>query len=462
LTNDTSEQHREQKNTSMVMPPIINRTVVFFYVLTWANLLYSLFIAVQNTTDADYGYLLPVGLYILLFIVHFALNLAQYRQQGGSLGDLLWGYDAPQWRPIAFILLGVALIFWLNTENRNFMWLYIPWISATFGMFPLRFSLPILAIEVLGLVYQLGVIEFLGGETLPLEAVIGISFSIISFTASFVLITLLMRERVASEVLVQELRQTQARLEEARQKEKEVAVLRERDRMAREMHDVLGHSLVLVAVKIEAAQRLQAVNPERAAEELESTKELVRQSMADLRTSLADLRNPAFEADDKPITVALQAWAERTAREGKFDIECDFEPGAEALPPAIQDALWRVGREAVLNIVKHARASNVRLALFRKDSEVYLTVMDDGVGIPHLAEGSARLEVEGHYGIKGMRERVEALGGHLKLTPGRDGRGTLVIAAVPLPSIASSGQEKQPGITPILRALIPSKKDRQT
>ena len=94
-------------------------------------------------------------------------------------------------------------------------------------------------------------------------------------------------------------------MEEALAKEKEVAVLRERNRMAREMHDVLGHALVLVAVKIEAAQRLQAVDPVRATAELDATKELVRQSMTDLRVSLADLRSPALEADDQPLTQAL-------------------------------------------------------------------------------------------------------------------------------------------------------------
>jgi nitrate/nitrite-specific signal transduction histidine kinase len=60
-------------------------------------------------------------------------------------------------------------------------------------------------------------------------------------------------------------------------------------------------------------------------------------------------------------------------------------------------------------------------------------VSDDGVGIPHLAQGSARLEVEGHYGIRGMRERLEAFGGSLAITPGREGKGTMVLASVPLP-----------------------------
>jgi signal transduction histidine kinase len=460
MMNDNPQPPGEPRSEGMAVPPLVNRVLVLFYILTLVNFLYSVLIAFQDA-GGDYGFLVPACLYMLLFAAHFVLNLLQYRQRGGMLADVLWGYDEPAWRPLAFILVGFALIFWMNLESDAFIWQYIPWIAATFGMFPVRLSLPILALEVSGLIYQIGIVEFLGGEALPLEALIGISFSILSFVISFVLITLLIRERIASEHLVHRLKRTQAQLEEASHKEKEVAVLRERDRMAREMHDVLGHSLVLVAVKIEAAQRLQAVNPERAAEELESTKELVRQSMADLRASLADLRNPAFEADDKPLKEALQEWAERIAREGKFKVECDFEPGIETLPPAIQAALWRVGREAILNIVKHARATGAHVSLFRKDGEIYLTVMDDGVGIPHLAEGSARLEVEGHYGIRGMRERLEALGGHLRLTPGRDGKGTLVIATIPLPPEAASEHDKQASL-PSARQPQPSTLKLQT
>ena len=70
----------------------------------------------------------------------------------------------------------------------------------------------------------------------------------------------------------------------------------ERNRMAREMHDILGHALVLVSVKLEAAQRLQAVDQERANQEFNAVKDLVRQSMCDLRKSLADLRSPAIQS----------------------------------------------------------------------------------------------------------------------------------------------------------------------
>jgi len=349
------------------------------------------------------------------------------------------------------MLLWFALSFWLNSITLQFLWVYTPLVASTFGMFPRRVALPLVALQIGAITYHLGLIGFFQSSKLSTNSIIGISFGLFSLIAFCILITLLMRSRIESEMLVQELQATKARLEEAMAREKEVAVLRERDRMAREMHDVLGHALVLVAVKIEAAQRLQAVDPQRASTELDATKELVRQSMTDLRASLANLRSPALEADDKPLAQALEEWASRTAREGGLAIRCHFEPGTETLPAPIQDALWRVGREAILNVVKHARAKNVELNYFTKDGKAYLSVGDDGVGIPHLAEGSARLEVEGHYGFRGMRERLEALGGKLQVKPGRDRRGTLVLASVPLPPVDMFSTEQSEGTTTIPR-----------
>src|SRR5262245_58346708 len=90
-----------------------------------------------------------------------------------------------------------------------------------------------------------------------------------------------------------ELEEAHHRLEQSASHEQELAVLRERTRLAREMHDTLGHALVLISVKLEAAQRLRERDPERCDSELESTKQIARDSMAALRASIANLRTPA-------------------------------------------------------------------------------------------------------------------------------------------------------------------------
>ena len=418
------------------MPPLVENLLVFFYLLTWGNLLFLIYQAIAEAQNGDYRFLLPAGLYMAFLVGFLLFNLWRSRRLGGDLPDILWGHCEPAALPYIFLGVSFVLVAWMTSLSPTLGATYFPLLAITLGMLPWRSGLPFVALQIGTLLWQWQVIDAILSNQLPLDTLLSIAFSVLVFVAYAITITALLRSRINSEMLVRELQATKRQLEEALAQEKEVAVLRERTRMAREMHDGLGHALSLVAVKIEVAQRLQAVDPARAAAELEATKELVRHSMADLRASLADLRNPAFEADGQPLAPALEAWATRTAQEGGIALTCRFEPGAEVLPAPIQDALWRVGREAILNVVKHARARQAELNVFGKDGAIYLSVADDGVGIPHLADGTARLEIAGHYGLRGMRERLEALGGQLTIRPVREGRGTLVLASLPLPPAA--------------------------
>ncbi|MDQ2810047.1 MAG: sensor histidine kinase [Chloroflexota bacterium] len=431
------------------MPAVVNVILVFFYVVILGLVaLFTAAVAGEPTLQGS-GYQWPVAAFVLLYAAFFVVNWLGRPAAGYALSDLLWGQHGQDGPQVVFVLLSLGCIAWMTATVSIYAWMYISICCQTFSMFRLRVSLPLLALE-LGLAgYQTGLIADLVAGRLPVDfwgSLFGVGFAMIYA----VLITVLIRSRMQSEHLVHELRQTQERLEAALVHEREAAALRERTRMAREMHDVLGHALALVAVKIEVAQRLQAVDPARAAAELDATKALVRDSMADLRASLADLRSPTLEAAAGPLGAALTAWATRTAAEGGFALRCTVAPEADALPAPIQDALWRVAREAILNVVKHARAGCVELHVFCKGDAVYLSVGDDGVGIPHLAEGQARLEVTGHYGVRGMRERLAALGGQLSIRPGPTGHGTLVLATIPLPPPAP------PAAAPIRARLPPA------
>jgi signal transduction histidine kinase len=104
---------------------------------------------------------------------------------------------------------------------------------------------------------------------------------------------------------------------------------------------------------------------------------------------------------------------------------CTIDDRAALLTCEIQDAFYRVGQEALTNVVKHARARHVTLSLVVRDGLAQLEVCDDGVGIAATGRGES-----GQYGIQGMRERVEALGGALILDPCREG-GTILRASIP-------------------------------
>lgn len=264
------------------------------------------------------------------------------------------------------------------------------------------------------------------------SGVVGLGYSLFAFAlTSGYCYTMLafIRQRAERERLITDLKLAQKQLQTSAERDVEMAALRERNRLAREMHDTLGHALVLIAVKIEAAQRLQAVDAARSTAELEDTKALVRTTMADLRSSLAGLRMSALE--DQPFRAALTEVAAELGRRTGIEIAVTIAPEADALDCPIQEALYRVAQEALANVAKHARARHAWVVLALRDDAIQLDVSDDGIGqgtVPVLAHSG------GHYGVTGMRERAEALGGALTIEPriGGDGGGTLVRAKVPL------------------------------
>jgi signal transduction histidine kinase len=232
----------------------------------------------------------------------------------------------------------------------------------------------------------------------------------------------LMRSRFRNERLIRELQESQRQLEASAQQGRELAVLRERERLARELHDVLGHALVLAAVKIEAAQRLQPVDSSKATAELDATKQLIRGTMGELRRAVASLRAAPLERQSLATAIADSA-KETTARsEIRTTIRCEEVHG---LTPIQEEALLRVAQEALTNTLKHASATAVVVRLDQTNGQVRLEVTDDGSGGSSAADWSEA----GGYGIRGMQERMELAGGALTVLARPEG-GTEVRAEI--------------------------------
>ncbi len=177
-----------------------------------------------------------------------------------------------------------------------------------------------------------------------------------------------------------ELQEAKRALEESRRNEIELAALRERERLARDMHDGLGHTLAALSVQLEAVQRLYRVDPERASAQVDALKALTRASMAELRSSLAGLRAPGLE--DRSFEPALQALCAEFEQRSGVKAVLALEGDSGSLPPAVTETLWRVAQEALTNVEKHARAQQVMLTLAAASQQVTLAVCDDGAGIP--------------------------------------------------------------------------------
>jgi two-component system sensor histidine kinase DesK len=200
-----------------------------------------------------------------------------------------------------------------------------------------------------------------------------------------------------------------ARLRVANEEIEMLAKVAERERIARDLHDVLGHTLSVIILKSELAQKLIDRDPARAKAEIGDVEQTSREALAEVRSTIRGYRVSSIEMELSRAKAALQT----------AGVAVNAEAVPVALNPAQESVIALVMREAVTNVVRHAGAQNCQLRLASSDGHCLLEVQDDGRGGDD-AEGN---------GIRGMRERVEALGGSLE----RDTRhGTKLTIRIPV------------------------------
>lgn len=205
------------------------------------------------------------------------------------------------------------------------------------------------------------------------------------------------------------------------------AVLAERNRIAREIHDTLAQGYVGISVQLEVASRLlqgseKAGSKEAVSKQLENTKEFVRSSLADARSSIWNLRSPGAESETLPARLAA-AIKSRQQTNGnaptlRFDVHGTFRP-LDGRDSRVEDELLRIAQEAVANALRHAAASAIAVVLSYDTNWLKLTITDDGQGFESANIGA------GHYGVQGMHERAAAIGASLAIDS-RQRSGTIV------------------------------------
>ena len=209
------------------------------------------------------------------------------------------------------------------------------------------------------------------------------------------------RSRAEQEALAAELGEANRRLGAYALQVEELSAARERNRIAREIHDGLGHHLTAVHVQLQAAHAVLRRDPEKAKGALEKARGLTQEALADVRLSVSALRAPS-----RPLGEALAALA-REAPSAGVPTTLSSVGTPRRLEPPLEGSLYRVAQEGLTNVRKHARATNARLTLAYEPRAVELTVCDDGVGAA---------DPSGGFGLLGIRERVQALGGEVQLS----------------------------------------------
>lgn len=200
----------------------------------------------------------------------------------------------------------------------------------------------------------------------------------------------------------------------------------ERTRIARELHDVLAHSLSQIAVQSGVGLHLFDREPERAREALANIRALSATGLDEVRGVLAFLRGDELGAPDtapltpQPQLAQLPGLVAGRAGLG-LAVSLDDRLAGEAPPSAVQTTAYRIAQEALTNVVRHSAASNAVVTIQREGDDLVLTIADDGAGIPPTASERG--------GLRGMRERAELAGGLLTVDTGT--RGTSVVARLP-------------------------------
>ncbi len=218
------------------------------------------------------------------------------------------------------------------------------------------------------------------------------------------------------------LAEAHARLREYSFQVEELSAMRERNRIAREIHDTLGHALTLLSVQLETATQLEVRGDPRLHEELLQARQVAKSCLTDVRHSVEALR-----PDDLP-QVSLQEQLQRLivtceAICPETRITLDLEEATHPLAPELCQVLYRCTQEALTNIRKYAYATKVLVSLRTSNEQAELTVLDNGRGsLPEHKPG---------FGLLGMRERVAPLGGTLRAGP-EPGHGWRVEVVLPL------------------------------
>jgi signal transduction histidine kinase len=212
----------------------------------------------------------------------------------------------------------------------------------------------------------------------------------------------------------------------------EAAAARERERIAREMHDVLAHSVSLIVVQAEAGPVVVRTDPGRAEAAFDAIAATGRDALRQLRRTLGVLRSDGPERQPQPSLNDVPALLDQARRAGLAASLA--EHGARRpLPAELEIAVYRIVQESVTNTVKHAAAGWVRVRLEWRDTALRVEVTDDGCGAGPV-DGPTGGTVDGTvgHGLVGMRERVAACGGQLRTGAGDGGSGFRVTATLPL------------------------------
>jgi len=328
---------------------------------------------------------------LILGILYLGLGLILINKDTPDSKIVILGYIAVQ------LLLGLAIVF---LGEGSTVLAILPLISQIVIILPRRDALPLIGMVYLVLLLILNVWK---GDKFDWTLAFGLFCGMV-FVILFSQVVLSEQNiRAEVETLNAELSVANQKLQEYSVQVEELATVQERNRLAREIHDGLGHYLTALNMQVKAAQAVLNQDPPRAMDALTKAQTLAEGALADVRQSVAALRGePTL---NQPLPVALDSLLKEYRGEGLV-AELSITGNYRLLTSQADLTLYRVTQEALTNVRKHALASRVDVTLLYEVNRVCLTVCDNGIGTD---------KSEGGFGLFGLRERVQLLHGSMSI-----------------------------------------------
>ncbi|MEA5462402.1 sensor histidine kinase [Leptothoe sp. PORK10 BA2] len=336
------------------------------------------------------------------------------------------------WQQLGHIALQVVLILVASglmlRGTRLFPFIYLVLVIRSCLMVGLMSQVTVTALAFLLFMTTLGLkFRRLAGENgppipRPMRHLIGsLQMNLIVFFGLALVFTLLLVNALLNERTIQNrLKKANEDLQRSATQVKQLATVEERSRIAREIHDSLGHSLTALNIQLEGAIKLSQRDPKKSQELLTEAKRLGSVALQDVRQSVATLRNKS--TDQNSLQSRLNSLVNMLKTSTGITPNINIQL-LQPLPEAMSMALYRLVQEGITNIVKHAEATAVDLSLMVDEQGIRLLLRDDGHGFD-LGQTSTG------FGLQGMRERAQAMGGNLTVNS-RPGEGCEIRLVVP-------------------------------
>jgi two-component system sensor histidine kinase DesK len=316
---------------------------------------------------------------------------------------LIWFDERGGWRPYALCGLMLALAMALTVADRSSWGFLFTYAAACTGL---------VVPGTLGFEAVFGCAALAAAATIIDHGGGGAAGGYAASTVGVGLLLVLLRD-----LQVRNVELTEARAELAR-----AAVAAERERIARDLHDLLGHTLSVIAIKAELARRLLPDRPDQAAAEVADVEQVARQALGEVRQAVSGYRKPTLDGELEGARMALSA----------AGIDAAFDRPPVTLDPEVEAVLAWAVREGATNVIRHSGARHCQVTISAGLADAVVEVLDDGSGVDG-ATGPAGVRVNGQsgHGIAGLAERAERLRGRIEAGRLPEGGGFRLSVSVP-------------------------------